>query len=221
MPERRTAATRFASPATQRPQLCNVEDMPTRMADLVHQSVDLADRLVRPLGRRWVHVQAVARSAENLASAVPSDDRPILVAAAWLHDIGYAPELGETGFHPLDGAHYLRERDFPDRVVNLVAHHSGARYEAAERGLTGELAEFELEDSAVMDALVTVDLTTGPDGESLRYRDRVAEILRRYPSTDPVHRAWLKAADPLEVCVVRTQDRISGYPIKGPGLPSR
>lgn len=191
------------------------------MADLVHQSADLADRLVRPLGRRWAHVQAVARSAERLASAVPPDDRPILLAAAWLHDVGYAPELTETRFHSLDGARYLRERDFPDRVVNLVAHHSGARYEAAERGLTGELAEFELEDSAVMDALVAADLTTGPDGESLSYRDRIAQILRRYPPTDPVHRAWLKAADPLEACVVRTQGRISGYPMNGPGLSPR
>lgn len=191
------------------------------MADLLQESVDLADRLMRPLGRRWAHVQAVARSAEQLAKAVPADDRPILVAAAWLHDVGYAPDLAETGFHPLDGARYLRERGFPDRIVNLVAHHSGARYEAAERGLVDDLAEFELEDSAVMDALVTADLTTGPDGQSLSYRDRIADILRRYPPADPAHRAWLKAADPLEVCVVRTQGRMSGYPMNGPDLSSR
>jgi hypothetical protein len=34
---------------------------------------------------------------------VPAADRPVLIAAAWLHDIGYAPGLPETGFHPLDG----------------------------------------------------------------------------------------------------------------------
>jgi hypothetical protein len=34
------------------------------------------------------------------------------VAAAWLHDIGYAPAIAEsgTGFHPLDGARYLRDK---------------------------------------------------------------------------------------------------------------
>jgi len=26
-----------------------------------------------------------------------------LEAAAWLHDIGYAPDLVVSGFHPLDG----------------------------------------------------------------------------------------------------------------------
>ena len=38
-----------------------------------------------------------------------------LVAAAWLHDIGYAPELVETGFHPLDGARYLRREGLMNR----------------------------------------------------------------------------------------------------------
>lgn len=134
---------------------------------------------------------------------MPGSDHSLLVAAAWLHDVGYAPDLQDSGFHPLDGARYLREEGFPERVVNLVAHHSGARFEAAERGLEAELAEFELEDSPVMDALVTADLTTGPDGERLAYRDRVAEILERYPPEDPVHRAWLQAADSLEACVQR------------------
>lgn len=177
--------------------------------------------MVRPLGRRWMHVQTVARTAEELAKALSPDDGPILVAAAWLHDVGYAPELVDTGFHSLDGARFLEGHGFPRRVVNLVAHHSGARFEAAERGLTDDLAEFEIEDSAVMDALITADMTSGPDGESLSYRDRVAQILHRYPPTDPVHRAWLKAADPLEACVVRTKGRISGYPMNGPGLSSR
>ena len=32
-----------------------------------------------------------------------------MTAAAWLHDIGYAPAVDDTGFHPLDGARYLRD----------------------------------------------------------------------------------------------------------------
>lgn len=144
-----------------------------------------------------------------MAPAVTKPDFDVLVVAAWLHDVGYAPNLVETGFHPLDGARYLKSAGFPDRIVNLVAHHSGARFEAAERGLEAELAEFELEDSPVMDALVTADLTTGPDGETLEYRERIAEILRRYPPDDPVHRAWLVAADPIEGCILRTHWRMS------------
>jgi len=50
----------------------------------------------------------------------------------------------------LDGAVYLSKLEYPRRLVCLVAHHSGARYEAHERGLSEELAAFELEDSPVM-----------------------------------------------------------------------
>ena len=63
-------------------------------------------KLAVSLPRRWRHVRSVARRARWVAKELSlSDD---LVAAAWLHDIGYAPELVETGFHPLDGARYLR-----------------------------------------------------------------------------------------------------------------
>ena len=77
--------------------------------------------LARALPRRWRHVQSVASRAGRVAKALclPED----LVAAAWLHDIGYAPELVETGFHPLDGARYLRRLGTDRRVVSLVAYH--------------------------------------------------------------------------------------------------
>lgn len=184
-------------------------------ADFVAESARLAERLVSPLGRRWIHVQAVAKAAERLRSAVPAGEQPLLIAAAWLHDVGYAEGVRDTGFHPLDGARFLRGEGFPERLVNLVAHHSGARFEADERGLSEELSEFNCEDSPVMDALVTADLTTGPSGEQLAYRQRIAEILDRYPPDDPVHRAWLRAADPLETSVIRTHGRVHGYPITG------
>jgi hypothetical protein len=49
-----------------------------------------------------------------------------LVAAAWLHDIGYAPELAKTGFHPLDGSAALAARIHRTLPV--------------QRGLDGDLA---------------------------------------------------------------------------------
>ncbi len=169
----------------------------------------LAEDLVEPLGRRWFHVQAVAGKAKELSPAVNERSRPVLLAAAWLHDIGYSPIIGHTRFHPLDGGRHLRSEGWPDRIVNLVAHHSGARFEAAERGLSAELGDFPLEDSPVMDALVTADLTTGPSGEHLTYDERIAEILKRYPPEDPVHRTWVKAAPILKECVVRTEERLA------------
>ncbi|WP_349497869.1 HD domain-containing protein [Actinoallomurus iriomotensis] len=65
---------------------------------------DLARQLLeRPLPRRWAHTQGVAGRAESLAG-----EADLLAAAAWLHDIGYSPEVVDTGFHPLDGARRVR-----------------------------------------------------------------------------------------------------------------
>jgi len=51
-----------------------------------------------------------------------------------LHEIGYTPELVETGFHPLDGARYLRRVGLDGPVVSLVAYRSCAQIEADVRG---------------------------------------------------------------------------------------
>lgn len=174
----------------------------------IQAAADLARILVAPLGRRWDHVQAVAACAEQLRSAVESQDGDTLVMAAWLHDIGYAPAIGHTRFHPLDGARHLRATGWPALVVDLVAHHSGARYEAEQRRMTVELSAFPFHDSPLDDALATADLTTGPDGRSLLYAERIAEILARYPVDDPVHRTWRIAGPILADAVTRTRARV-------------
>lgn len=156
-------------------------------------------------------MRAVAGRADELRRSViglGESAGHILVAAAWLHDIGYAPTVDVTGFHPLDGARYLERLGHSRRLVCLVAHHSGARFEADERGLSAELAAFALEDSPIMDALVTADMTKGPDGARLTYRERVAEILSRYPVDSPVHAAWLRADSEIGLCVQRTEARM-------------
>lgn len=169
----------------------------------------VAEGFVSPLGRRWVHVQAVAKQAADKGCAVDTSERGILVAAAWLHDIGYSPEIDRTRFHPLDGARYLRVEGWPAIIVNLVAHHSGARFEAEQRGLADELADFPFPDGPLLDALALADLTTGPAGERLTYDERIAEILRRYPEDDPVHKAWLTAAPVLRESVQRAEARLA------------
>jgi putative nucleotidyltransferase with HDIG domain len=177
--------------------------------ELAPRAAKLAQSLVEPLGRRWQHVKAVASRAEKLSDAVPTESRDTLIAAAWLHDIGYAPEIGHTRFHPLDGARYLRDQGWPEIVVNLVAHHSGARFEAYERGLSNELAEFPFEDNPLLDALVAADLTTGPAGERLSYDERMDEILSRYSPDDPVHRTWTKARPVMAEAVHRVEQRLT------------
>lgn len=151
------------------------------------------------LGRRWSHVQAVAAVAQHLG--VNSD----VVDAAWLHDVGYAPELRLTGFHPVDGAAHLAGLGLDAEVVGLVAFHSGAEYEAEERGLAGDLAKFARPDQRSLEALTYADMTVGPDGRRVTVDDRIAEIMDRYSDDDPVHRAVTRSEDYLRECVARVE----------------
>ena len=93
--------------------------------DLTLWARDLAGSLLaEPLPRRWAHSQGVAAKAQSLGGIL-GDDAELLWAAAMLHDIGYTPSLATTGFHPLDGARYLRDHSAADeRLVRLVANHS-------------------------------------------------------------------------------------------------
>jgi putative nucleotidyltransferase with HDIG domain len=166
----------------------------------------LAERyLSQSLPRRWAHVQAVACRAAAAAPAL-GDDAELLVCAAWLHDIGYAPAVAETGFHSLDGARLVEKLSDDGRLAALVAHHSGAAVEASLRGLSGPLdAEFARERSAVADALWWADLTTGPDGESVTVTERLAEIERRYGPNHLVTTSISQAKAELLGAVRRTQ----------------
>ena len=66
-----------------------------------------AARLLDVDSDRWRHVVGVGERAESIAHTLPAEDRELLISAAWLHDIGYAPALHDTGLHSLDGARYL------------------------------------------------------------------------------------------------------------------
>jgi HD domain len=156
-------------------------------------------------------VQAIAEQAARIAPAVlPADERETLVAAAWLHDIGYAPALATTGLHPPDGARHLETLGADRRLCCLVVHHSGATFEAEERGYAAELATFEQEHSPVMDALIYADMTTGPAGQHLTFEARIAEILERYSSGHPVHRAISRSRPTLAAAVDRTARQLAG-----------
>lgn len=160
------------------------------------------DLLAEALPRRWSHTVAVAATAARLASVLASEAFDEIVCAAWLHDIGYAPDLIDTGFHPLDGATYLTgatagRPHIPVEVVALVAHHTGAAFEAHERGLQGALAGYPMPDAAKLAILSCADLCSGPDGATVAPADRISEVLTRYPTDHPVHRAIAKSAPVL------------------------
>ncbi|MFY0510171.1 HD domain-containing protein [Streptomyces anulatus] len=166
------------------------------------------------LPRRWAHTQGVASRAAEIGSALGKDSY-LLVSAATLHDIGYAPRLAVTGFHPLDGARFLRDEHGADkRLVRLVANHSFALLEAEERGLRDELAaEFPLlEQPLLVDALVYCDITTTPDGNRTTAQDRVAEIVSRYGNDSVVGRFIRRAAPEIFASVERVEAALAAQP---------
>jgi hypothetical protein len=168
-----------------------------------------AARLLGPLEARWRHVQGVVAQAERVAPVLAESERPWLRAAAYLHDVGYAPELVATGFHAIDGALWLRARQ-RERLARLVAHHSGARFEAGMRGLDAAIAEFERELSPTEDALAYCDLTTSPTGARVSVAERLADVERRYGAGHAVTAAMRQAAPSLLAAVRRTERRLRG-----------
>lgn len=162
--------------------------------------------LAASLPTRWAHVQAVGAKAERLHGALGSD-ADLLAAAAWLHDLGYAPELNDTDFHAIDGARHLAGLGLPARLCALVAHHSGGANEAALRGLADAQAEFVDERTPARDALWFCDMTTGPHGQPMTFDERLNEIRTRYAPDSLVPRAVTTSAPEIRAAIDRTEIR--------------
>jgi hypothetical protein len=168
------------------------------------------------LPRRWAHVQGVAATARTL-TPILDDNGEMLMAAALLHDIGYAPCVEDTGFHPLDGARYLRDMEHAESMLcRLVAHHSVAVKEAALRGLASALSqEFEPAPRNLTNALIYCDMTTGPDGRPMTVQERLADIRHRY-GPEHVVTCALASSEPHIVRAVRSVEyKLSAYKMEG------
>lgn len=175
-----------------------------RMASRTEPELTWAERtaaeLLSSLEARWRHTLRVVERAQSFRDVLDGDELEVLLAAGYLHDVGYAPELAKAGFHPLDGARFVREAGH-ERLARLVAHHSTSDAEADERGFAEQLAEFPAEDSLVARALTYCDLTTGPDGEEVGVSARLVELGDRLGEDDPTVRAVRREASRLAVLV--------------------
>jgi hypothetical protein len=129
------------------------------------------------------------------------DELDVLLAAGYLHDVGYAPDLAQLGFHPLDGARFVRDAG-RERLAGAGCSPPcvgrggrGARL----RGRAG--ARFPAEASIVARALTYCDLTTGPDGEKVGVSARLVELGERRGEDDPTVRAVRREAARLSAVV--------------------
>jgi hypothetical protein len=170
--------------------------------DLIKWAAERTQQLISPLGNRWLHIQGVVERARTISHLFDNNDQTYLIAAAYLHDIGYVPELRKTGFHPLDGAYYLLSHD-QERLASLVAYHSEAQCEANLRGLAKELEKIPREYSALADALTYCDMTTSPTGQEITFEERIDDILSRYDETHIVAKAIREAVPSLALAVER------------------
>lgn len=190
-------------------RLADAEDVPLAEVSLRTWAWLTARRLLaNELPRRWAHTWGVARRAQQIAPAFEPGDREVLVASAWLHDIGYASPVAVAGFHQLDGARFLVGQGVPFRVCALVAHHAGAAAVADLVGLADHLSAFEDEPTPVRDALWYCDITTGPDGRVMTFDERMAELRRRRAPDDPVIRALVVNEPERAAAVRRTEARL-------------
>jgi putative nucleotidyltransferase with HDIG domain len=179
---------------------------------VVDDARNLAHELLRDNPERCAHTVGVAHQAERLTDVIGHDEPQVLVAAAWLHDIGYAAAVADTGFHPLDGARYLRRTGWPERLCGLVAHHSGARFVAAVRGLSAPLSRFVLEESPLADAVTYADQTVGPRGRQMSVDERIADMLTRHGVDSPNARAHQVRGPYLLAVAARVQRRLGQRP---------
>ncbi|MFF2082847.1 HD domain-containing protein [Nocardia sp. NPDC058176] len=179
--------------------------------DVVGWAEGVARMCLRDLPRRLQHVEGVARRAAEVAGAV--DDPELLVAAAWLHDIGYGADLATTGFHPVDGAEFLRAQGAPHRLCALVANHSCACVEGRRRGVP-ILWEDEL--TPLRDALWWADMTTTPTGKPTTVRSRIAEVLDRYGPDHIVSASVAESTPELVAAADRTETvaRLAGVEVR-------
>ncbi|MEU4362840.1 HD domain-containing protein [Promicromonospora sp. NPDC023987] len=160
-----------------------------------------------PGADRLAHSIGVGRRAEHVARALGRSE--LLVSAAYLHDIGYAVAARDTGLHQLDGARYLRALGAPAALTALVAHHTAATVEAAERGLDTALRrEFPTPSGELLDLLTYCDITTSARGEAVTVDERFDHIYDRYPPGHLVSRSMRRAEPGLRRTVTGIERRL-------------
>jgi len=155
------------------------------------------------------HVAVEAVRARDYATRLHllDDERALCEVFALTHDIGKVDVLRTTGtdFHPLDGAAFALAFALAcgePRLAALIAHHSGARYEAALHGLT---IPYPYEDSVISQIVTVVDASTLQSGIVVPIAERLRDIADRHGPESPPVRA-MQAFWPELVAAVQSID---------------
>ncbi len=139
---------------------------------------------------RVKHVLEIATRVRESATALllPLQEVEMAECAALLHDIGYWKPIALTGFHPADGANFLKEQGRHD-LASMIIGHSCSPEEGELLGYSGIQ-----QDQRITSKLITYwDVQIKQGGEAVSYQERLADILQRYGPDSLVGRANLKA----------------------------
>lgn len=200
--------------------LNKLRTIPLHEPNLLHEFILEAFKLTP---KRRDHIVAVAAHAKRVYDSLEECSRLLCCpkeahCAALLHDIGYLPEIGQilegsslympTGWHPIDGANYLRLRG-EERLAELIEGHSHALEVAIARGIPA----FSRSEELVAKIITYCDIHTGPSGELLTYEQRLDEICRRKGIASLEYQAHLKAKSGIEEIVCEIHSRCKGAPL--------
>lgn len=116
-----------------------------------------------------------------------------LELAALLHDVGRALDPDNTEPHGFVGARFLDAIGLHD-VAPLVAHHSAAQIEAADRGMSH--LDVWQSDGELLAILTYLDRTTSASGEPVTFDERRASTAERYGATSAQIR-WFDESLPV------------------------
>jgi hypothetical protein len=132
----------------------------------------------------------VAHAKRHELRWLPDDQFATLELAALLHDVGRALDPTNSEPHGFVGATFADRIGLVD-VAPLIAHHSGSRAEAADRGFAAN--DVWTSDDDLRALLTYVDRTTGPRGDSVTIDERRAELVARHGVDAPQLR-WFESS---------------------------
>lgn len=130
---------------------------------------------------RFRHMQTVWERAVALRSLDLPWLKPAmsdrLELAALLHDVGRALDPDDSEPHGFVGARLLDSLGLDD-IAPLVAHHSGARLEAAARGMA-DRDRWTVGEPDLLAVLTFLDRTTGSSGGTVSLAQRRSDLATR------------------------------------------